>query len=104
MKYVATLKTNKWLRCFLIVYVLSIDAQVSNDDEENMIYQIADKSEPYNIQFLNIYLKSLMEKHLNKNEYEALRLSYGLDCDPHSAIQIAEKLGINGTSSYVKSI
>ena len=95
-------KDKQMVEMFFNSIFLSIDAQTSSDDEENMIYQIADKSEPYNIQFLNIYLKSLMEKHLNKNEYEVLRLSYGLDCDPHSAIQIAEKLGINGTSSYVR--
>jgi len=81
---------------------LSIDAQITNDDEENMMYQIADKSEPYNIQILNIYLKGLMEKHLNKNEYEVLRLSYGLDCDKHSANEIADKLGIKGVSAYVR--
>jgi DNA-directed RNA polymerase specialized sigma subunit len=81
---------------------LSIDAQPNNDDEENMIFQIADKSEPYNIQILNIYLKGLMEKYLDKNEYEVLRLSYGLDCDKHSAKQIADKLNIKGVSSYVR--
>ena len=42
---------------------LSIDAQPLNNDDENMMYQIPDKSEPYNIQILNVYLKSLMEKH-----------------------------------------
>ena len=66
------------------------------------MYQIPDKSEPYNIQILNVYLKSLMEKHLNYNEYEALRLSYGLDCNKHSAKEIAEHLKINGISSYVR--
>ena len=81
---------------------LSIDAQVTNDDEENMMYQIPDKSEPYNIQLLNVYLKGLMEKFLDKNEYEVLRLSYGLDCDKHSAIQIAKQLDIKGVSSYVR--
>ena len=81
---------------------LSIDAQVTNDDEENMMYQIPDKSEPYNIQLLNVYLKGLMEKFLDKNEYEVLRLSYGLDCDKHSAVQIAKQLDIKGVSSYVR--
>ena len=37
---------------------LSIDAQVTNDDEDNMMHQIPDKSEPYNIQLMNVYLKS----------------------------------------------
>ena len=81
---------------------LSIDAQVTNDDEDNMMYQIPDKSEPYNIQLMNVYLKSLMQKHLTGNEYEVLRLSYGLDCDKHSAKEIANILNINGVSSYVR--
>ena len=81
---------------------LSIDAQVTSDDEDNMMYQIPDKSEPYNIQLMNVYLKSLMQKHLTGNEYEVLRLSYGLDCDKHSAKEIASILNINGVSSYVR--
>ena len=81
---------------------LSIDAQVTDDDEDNMMHQIPDKSEPYNIQLMNVYLKGLMQKHLTGNEYEVLRLSYGLDCDKHSAKEIASILNINGVSSYVR--
>jgi len=81
---------------------LSIDAQVLNDDDENMMHQVEDKSEPYNIQLMNVYLKGLMQKHLTGNEYEVLRLSYGLDCDKHSAKEIASILNINGVSSYVR--
>jgi DNA-directed RNA polymerase specialized sigma subunit len=66
------------------------------------MYQIPDKSEPYNIQLLNLYLKGLMQKHLNNLEYEVLRLSYGLDCDKLPAKKIAEILDIKGTSSYVR--
>ena len=43
-----------------------------------------------------------MQKHLNKNEYEVLRLSYGLDCDKHSAKEIAFLLNIKGASDYVR--
>jgi len=39
---------------------------------------------------------------LNPKEFQVLRLSYGLDCEKHSAKQIAEVLGIKGTSSYVR--
>ena len=78
---------------------LSIEEQTENND---MIFQIEDKTEKYNIDLLNSYLKSLMKKYLNKKEYEVLRLSYGLDCDKHSAKQIAAILEINGTSSYVR--
>ena len=81
---------------------LSIDAQVLNDDDENIMHQVEDKSEPYNIQLMNVYLKSLMQKHLKGNEYEVLRLSYGLDCDKHSAKEIASILNIQGVSSYVR--
>ena len=95
-------KDKKMVEIFFNSIFLSIDAQVTNDDEENMMYQIADKSEPYNIQLINIYLKGLMEKYLDFNEYEALRLSYGLDCNKHSAKEIAEHLNINGVSSYVR--
>ena len=95
-------KDKKMVEIFFNSIFLSIDAQVTNDDEENMMYQIADKSEPYNIQLINVYLKGLMEKYLDFNEYEALRLSYGLDCNKHSAKEIADHLNINGVSSYVR--
>lgn len=80
---------------------LSIDAQVNNDDE-NMMYQIPDESEPYNVPLMNMYLKGLMKKHLNDEEYEVLRLSYGLDCDKLAAKEIADKLNIKGVSDYVR--
>ena len=75
---------------------------LSNDEGESMIHQIQDKSEPYNMGLLNMYLKSLLQKHLNEKEYEVLRLSYGLDCDKRSAKEIAAKLNIEGTSNYVR--
>ena len=78
---------------------LSIEEQTENND---MIFQIEDKTEKYNIDLLNSYLRSLMKKYLNKKEYEVLRLSYGLDCDKHSTKQIADILQIQGTSSYVR--
>jgi len=79
---------------------LSIDDKPN--DEENMVYQIPDKSEPYNMGLLNIYLTGLLQKHLTEREYHVLRLSYGLDCDKHSAKEIASALKIEGTSSYVR--
>jgi len=67
-----------------------------------MIYDIPDESEPYNQDLLNMYLMSLLKSHLNDKEYEVLRLSYGLNCDKHSATEIAGKIGIEGSSSYVR--
>jgi len=95
-------KDHKMVAMFFNSIFLSIDAQPVNDDGENMMFQLPDKSEPYNIQLLNIYLKGLMNKHLNEKEYEVLRLSYGLDCDKHSAKDIAFKLNIDGISNYVR--
>ena len=82
---------------------LSIDKPSSNDEdnESSWANRIEDDSEPYNIQLMNVYLKSLMQKHLNEKEYEVLRLSYGLDCDKHSAKEIASLLDIKGTRYYV---
>ena len=92
-------KDKKMVEMFFNSVFLSIDA---NSSDENMIYQIPDNSEPYNIELLNMYLKSLCKAHLNENEYEVLRLSYGLDCEKHTATEIANKLGIEGSSSYVR--
>jgi RNA polymerase sigma factor (sigma-70 family) len=61
-----------------------------------------DKSKEYNIDLLNSYLLSIFKKHLTHNESEVLRLSYGLDCDRHSAISIAEILDFKGASAYVR--
>ena len=94
-------KDHKMVAMFFNSIFLSIDAQVKNDDDENMMYQIPDKSEPYNIQLMNIYLISLLKKHLNQKEYDILRMSYGLDCEKHSAKEIAAKIGITGARDYV---
>jgi len=93
-------KDQKMVAMFFNSIFLSIDA--GPRDDEDMLYQIEDKSEPYNQEFLNIYLMSLLKQHLNQKEYEVLRLSYGLDCDKHSANKIAKALGIEGSSAYVR--
>ena len=92
-------KDKKMVEMFFNSIFLSIDA---NPNDEDMVYQIPDTSEPYNIDLLNLYLKGLCQSHLTDREYQVLRLSYGLDCDKHSATQIAEYLGIEGSSSYVR--
>ena len=92
-------KDKKAVEMFFNSIFLSIDAKV---DDEDIFNQIPDKSEPYNIHLMNLYLKSLMQKYLSDQEYEVLRLSYGLDCDKHSAKDIAAKLGIEGVSNYVR--
>tara|TARA_R100001377_G_scaffold58908_1_gene35427 strand:- start:51 stop:809 length:759 start_codon:yes stop_codon:yes gene_type:complete len=79
---------------------LSIDAGTREDDD--LFLQIEDKSEPYNQDFLNMYLTSLLKQHLTDKEYHVLRMSYGLDCEKHSAKQIAKHLEIEGSGAYVR--
>ena len=92
-------KDKKMVAMFFNSIFLSIDAKINDEDIFN---QIPDKSEPYNIPLMNIYLKGLMKKHLSETEYEVLRLSYGLDCDKYSAKEIAKELKITGASDYVR--
>ena len=93
-------KDKKAVAMFFNSIFLSIDAGTRDDDD--IFLQIEDKSEPYNQQFLNMYLTSLLKQHLTDREFNVLRLSYGLDCDKHSAKEIASELGIEGTGAYVR--
>ena len=93
-------KDKKMVAMFFNSIFLSIDAGTREDDD--MFLQIEDKSEPYNQEFLNMYLMSLLRQHLDPKEYDVLRMSYGLDCDKHSAKQIAECLNIEGVGAYVR--
>tara|TARA_R100001369_G_C3277157_1_gene161258 strand:+ start:59 stop:814 length:756 start_codon:yes stop_codon:yes gene_type:complete len=95
-------KDKKMVSMFFNSIFLSIDAEPVNEYGENLAFQLPDKSEPYNIHLLNLYLKSLLQKHLTEKQYDVLRLSYGLDCEKHSAKEIAEKLNIEGVSNYVR--
>ena len=80
---------------------LSIDVPIKEEDD-NFAFQIPDDSEPYNIALMNVYLTGLCKKYLNENEYEVLRLSYGLDCEKLSGKEIALALNMNGPSGYVR--
>jgi len=91
-------KDKKMVAMFFNSVFLSIDAK----SEDDMIYDIPDDSEPYNKELLNMYLMSLLQQHLNDKEFQVLRLSYGLDCEKHTATEIASKIGIEGSSSYVR--
>ena len=92
---------HKMVEMFFNSIFLSIDEQMS-DDDDNMLFQIPDRTEVYNIGLMNTYLTGLLKKHLTDTEFNVLRLSYGLDCDKHSANQIADYLGIEGASAYVR--
>ena len=79
----------------------SIDHQL--DDENSYLYQIEDKSEdPMLVEKLYNKLRNIMLKVLTDKEYHVIKLSYGLNCDKLSAQQIADKLNMKGSSSYVR--
>lgn len=74
----------------------------SIDDVEHQVMQIPDTSNEINNETLNKLLLELTRKHLNDKEYDVIRMSYGLDCDKLPATEIANHLGIKGSSSYVR--
>jgi RNA polymerase sigma factor (sigma-70 family) len=78
---------------------LSLDKKNEDTDQA---YDIPDTAQEYNKDLLLAYLKGVMQQWLNPKEYQVLRLSYGLDCEKHSAKQIADVLGVKGSSSYVR--
>ena len=92
-------KDKKMVAMFFNSIFLSIDA---NPNDEDMVYQIPDKSDPYNEQLLNAYIMSLLSKYLDFNEMLVLSKSYGLDGPKWSANEIAAALEIKGISAYVR--
>jgi RNA polymerase sigma factor (sigma-70 family) len=97
----------KMVEMFFNSIFQSMDSDSYDDDSDSVssersVFQYEDKSKEYNIDLLNTYLFSLFKKHLTHNESEVLRLSYGLDCDKHSAILIAKILDFKGPSAYVR--
>jgi RNA polymerase sigma factor (sigma-70 family) len=94
-------KDKKIVETFFNQVFSSIDENFESESD-NVMFQVPDNSEPYNIALLNAYLLGIMKEHLTEKEYEVIRMSYGLDCDKHSAKEIAGKLNIDGVSNYVR--
>jgi hypothetical protein len=92
-------KDEKMVAMFFNSIFLSIDA---SPNDEDMVYQIPDKSDPYNETLLNAYIMSLLSKHLEWNEMLVLSKSYGLDGPKWSANEIATALELKGVSAYVR--
>ncbi len=70
-------------------------------DENNFAYQLPDTSKKYNIDLLNIYLLGIMKEHLTQKQYDVVRLFYGLDCDKHSAKEIASYIKLTVPTANV---
>lgn len=82
------------------------NASFTSIDESNgddVFMQIEDTSEdPLKIESLHRKLLKIMTKHLDSKEFHIIRYSFGLGVDKKPAKEIAEKLGIQGSSSYVR--
>ena len=96
-------KDEKLVALFFNSVFASYDNNYDSDAEDNFSWamQIADSSEPYNIDLLNAYLLGIMKEHLNLKQYDVLRMSYGLDCDKASAKEIAKHLNITVSTAVV---
>ena len=63
-------KDKKMVAMFFNSIFLSIDD--NSRDDNDLLYQIEDTSEPYNQEFLCMYLLSLLKQLLNMNEFDVL--------------------------------
>jgi RNA polymerase sigma factor (sigma-70 family) len=91
---------DKMVALFFNSVFSSYDANIN--DDENPVFQIEDKSEPYNIALMNAYLIGLMNEYLPKTHYDVLRLSYGLDSEKLSANEIAKYIGLSVATANVR--
>ena len=81
----------------------SIFSSLDDDTTKNYerINNMAQEKD-YNQEIFTSYILSLLKLYLVPKEYDVIRMSYGLDCEKKTASQIADKLGIPGTSAYVR--
>ena len=94
-------KDKRMVEIFINSIFLSIDSK-NEATGESFANSIEDPTSDYNVEILNAYLLSLMSMYLNKKQYDVLRYSYGLACDRLPAKEIAKKIGLIGTSAYVR--
>jgi len=94
-------KDKKMVEIFFNSIFLSIDSK-NEATGESFANSIEDPTSDYNVEILNAYLLSLMSIYLNIKQYDVLRYSYGLACDKLPAKEIAKKIGLTGTSAYVR--
>jgi glycosyltransferase involved in cell wall biosynthesis len=64
--------------------------------------EVIDTRPDYNIDIMNSYLLGIMKKFLTHQQYEVLRLSFGLDTPKFSALEIANLLDMNMATANVR--
>ena len=81
----------------------SVFASLDDDAiKEHHINHEQPKEDKYKSPMFTTYILNLLKLNLNVKEYDVIRMSYGLDCEKHTAKEIASKLNITGSSSYVR--
>ena len=78
----------------------SIDAYDTSSG--NPFYNIPEIDKTYNIDMLNSYLLNVMKQILDVDEYNIVRLFYGLDCPRQGSKAIAKYLGMNNLGGHSK--
>ena len=73
------------------------DFKVNNEEGSDYEIELPDETEGYNVDLINSYLLALLDKHLTERESDVLRLSFGLDCKKHNAVEICDVFGIEGS-------
>ena len=89
----------KMVAMFFNSVFASLDDESIKDQQLNYETSNEDKYESH---IFTMYILDLLRLNLNIKEYDVIRMSYGLDCEKQTAKQIAKKLGINGSGSYVR--
>ena len=71
-------------------------------DAEGLSYDIPDISDEIDYESLSNFLVKTLDEKLTAKEASIIKLSYGLNCEKHSAKEIATILNIKGDSAYVR--
>jgi RNA polymerase sigma factor (sigma-70 family) len=71
-------------------------------DTEGLSYDIPDISDEIDYESLSNFLVKTLDEKLTVKEASIIKLSYGLNCEKHSAKEIATILNIKGDSAYVR--
>ena len=81
----------------------SMFSSIDEPVKDELFVQLEDESkDPLLKEKLASKIRDVMLKNLTAKEYSVLKLSFGLGCDKLSAKQIADKLDMKGSSSYVR--
>ena len=91
---IGILSINDLIQAGNVGLIMAID---KIDEGEDTQIEISDTSQHYNLDLINNYLLALLKKHLTERESDVIRLSFGLDCDKHNAVEICEIFGIEGS-------